>query len=87
MKLFVSSNVEKATENFPVAVIKGMNHAQWGNGYKTLLIGQRDLKAEITLDEALATASGLAGLLTNNSINLILSKAASNETSGGQLGL
>ena len=65
MKSYVS-DVEKAAESFPVAVIDGMNHAQWGNGYKTLLIGQRDLKAEITLDEALATASGLAGMVTNS---------------------
>ena len=46
--------------NYPVVVIEGMNHAQWGNGSTTTLINMRDIRAELSVSEALETAGHLA---------------------------
>lgn len=47
-------------QNFPVVVIEGMNHWQWASGNNvSLLVKQRDLKAETTEEEAHSTAATL----------------------------
>ena len=45
--------------NFPVAVVAGMNHYQWGSGAPSLLESQRDLRAEVSLEQAHAAAAEL----------------------------
>ena len=47
--------------DFPVAVIEGMNHYQWAGGSPSLLEQKRDLRPEISINEAHASASALIG--------------------------
>jgi len=50
----------KQQETFPVVVIEGMNHYQWASEAPSLLEKERDLKAELTLDESHKQAATLA---------------------------
>jgi len=47
-------------EEFPVVVIEGMNHYQWGSGPPPLLEQHRDIRSEISLEEAHTKASAVA---------------------------
>jgi len=53
--------VSKAAQgrDFPVVVIEGMNHYQWGSGAPSALEKQRDLAAELSLADAHTTAAAL----------------------------
>lgn len=48
-------------EDFPVAVIEGMNHYQWGSGPPPLLERERDIRAELSLQQAHTAAAAIAG--------------------------
>jgi hypothetical protein len=46
-----------AISTFPVLVVKGMNHFHFASGSMPLLVRERDLKAEISFDEAHTTVA------------------------------
>lgn len=48
-------------DTFPVAVIEGMNHYQWGSEEPPTLEKKRDIQAELTLEEAHTQAAAIAG--------------------------
>jgi len=48
-------------ENFPVAVIEGMNHYQWGSEQPPTLERKRDIQAELSIEQAHTKAAAIAG--------------------------
>ena len=54
-----SDNMTKSMTQYPVVVIPGMNHFEFASGDPPLLVKERDLKAEISVDMAHSTVATL----------------------------
>ncbi len=54
-----AASMHSAIENFPVVVVDGMSHMQFASGDPPTLVKMRDLKPEISYDEAHKTVASL----------------------------
>eukprot|EP00475_Leptophrys_vorax_P006607 TRINITY_DN1410_c0_g1_i3.p1 TRINITY_DN1410_c0_g1~~TRINITY_DN1410_c0_g1_i3.p1 ORF type:complete len:532 (-),score=137.41 TRINITY_DN1410_c0_g1_i3:69-1664(-) len=57
--IHLAADYQTAATNFPVVVIEGMNHFQWATGSMPLLVTERDLKPEITTEDAQAKGASV----------------------------
>jgi hypothetical protein len=68
--IYLADDFQQAALSFPVVVIEGMNHFEWATGSVPLLVSQRDLKAEVSTDEAQAAgASAIASFIKSVAMN------------------
>ena len=56
-RIAIAPDRQVAIAAFPVIVVKGMNHFEFASGSMPLLVRERDLKAEISFDDAHSTVA------------------------------
>ena len=74
---YISNPSKKLTTSFPVIVIQGMSHMQFASGEPPIIVKERDLKPEISEEQAHSTiatltAAFIATQLGNSSVQLLI---------------